>query len=42
MKKTATYILLAIVFISVVSSSCRARDCHGRKKTVKTNMGGWL
>ncbi len=29
--------------MAIVSlDSCRKRDCRGRKKTVKTNMGGWL
>lgn len=42
MKRAATLTVLALVLIGFLASSCRARDCRGRKKTVKTAMGGWL
>jgi hypothetical protein len=38
-KFIALALLAGLVFIS---ESCAKRDCRGRKKTVKTNMGGWL
>ena len=35
-------IYLVLIF-SLCLSSCRThRDCKGRKKTAKTNMGGWI
>ena len=35
-------IYLVLIF-SICLTSCRThRDCKGRKKTAKTNMGGWL
>ena len=43
--KVKRYINVSIAIILLVSiiSSCKThRDCRGRKKTVKTAMGGWL
>jgi ABC-type Fe3+-citrate transport system substrate-binding protein len=41
MKKQA--ILLSMLLLAaVLISSCAHRDCQGRKKTAKTDMGGWL
>jgi hypothetical protein len=44
MKKRFLYIICGLLLTSIIlsSTSCKARDCHGRKKTVKTEMGGWL
>jgi hypothetical protein len=44
MKKLFKYSVVALLLFSFAASvvSCRARDCRGRKKTVKTAMGGWL
>jgi hypothetical protein len=42
MKRFAALTLFALVLIGLLASSCRARDCKGRKKTAKTAMGGWL
>jgi len=47
MKKSMHYIICGLLLVSIVLSSisCRARkpkDCRGRRKTVKTEMGGWL
>ncbi|MCD6068941.1 MAG: hypothetical protein K0S33_3767 [Bacteroidetes bacterium] len=37
-----TLVLSLLSSIVVMESCTKARDCRGRKKTVKTNMGGWL
>ena len=42
MKKAWFYPVLALLCVCLLAGSCRARDCKGRKKTAKTNMGGWL
>jgi hypothetical protein len=47
MKKSLRYIIFGLLIISVALSSisCKARkpkDCKGRRKTAKTEMGGWL
>jgi len=44
MKKFCKYFILSSLLLSFAAStvSCRARDCKGRKKTVKTAMGGWM
>ncbi|HTA63185.1 MAG TPA: hypothetical protein VK835_12045 [Bacteroidia bacterium] len=47
MKKPIHYIVCGLLLVSIVLSSiaCRARkpkDCRGRRKTAKTEMGGWL
>jgi hypothetical protein len=39
--KTISLIIVAILLAAIISS-CRAKDCRGRKKTAKTAMGGWL
>lgn len=41
MKKIFTF-LTAIILAMILLSSCAHRDCQGRKKTCKTEMGGWL
>lgn len=33
---------VSILLLVIVISSCGHRDCQGRKKTVRTEMGGWL
>lgn len=36
-------LILLVILITAFISSCKThRDCKGRKKTVKTAMGGWL
>ena len=41
MKKTV--ILLTVISVTLLFlGSCAHRDCQGHKKTVKTEMGGWL
>lgn len=43
--KVSKYICVSIVIVILIGiiSSCKThRDCKGRKKTVKTAMGGWL
>lgn len=37
-------VVLSLLTSLVIMESCssRARDCKGRRKTAKTNMGGWL
>jgi len=47
MKKSTLYFICGLLLISIALSaiSCKARkhrDCRGRKKTAKTEMGGWL
>jgi hypothetical protein len=42
MKKFFVYSACLLLCFGLLASGCRARDCKGRKKTVKTNMGGWL
>ena len=47
MKKPIHYFICGLLLVSIILSSisCRARkprDCRGRKKTAKTEMGGWL
>jgi hypothetical protein len=37
-----TFILLMLLGIVIYGESCAVRDCKGRRKTAKTNMGGWL
>jgi len=44
MKRSVLYFVCGLLLISIVLS-CKARkprDCRGRKKTAKTEMGGWL
>lgn len=41
MKKNLLFVSLLLLAASILSS-CAHRDCQGRKKTAKTNMGGWL
>lgn len=43
--KAGRFITISIIVVLLVGiiSSCRThKDCRGRKKTVKTAMGGWL
>jgi hypothetical protein len=43
--KAARYLSLAIVALLIAGCiySCRThRDCRGKKKRAKTEMGGWL
>ncbi|MGZ3863707.1 MAG: hypothetical protein ACXVPN_09810 [Bacteroidia bacterium] len=44
MKRFLKHAVVALLLFGFAASavSCRARDCRGRKKTVKTAMGGWL
>jgi hypothetical protein len=35
-------LILTLLSSLVLTESCKKRDCRGRKKTAKTNMGGWL
>jgi len=47
MKRSTLYFVCSLLLVSVALSSisCRAKkpkDCRGKKKTVKTEMGGWL
>lgn len=35
-------ILVLALFLGCMSACKTHRDCKGRKKTVKTAMGGWL
>ncbi|HEX7415431.1 MAG TPA: hypothetical protein VF411_15415 [Bacteroidia bacterium] len=44
MKKLSTYLICGLLLASIVLAftSCKPRDCKGRKKTAKTQMGGWL
>jgi hypothetical protein len=35
-------IVLLLACFALSTISCRARDCKGRRKTAKTQMGGWL
>ena len=37
-----TILVIAILFVGIISSCRTHKDCRGRKKTVKTAMGGWL
>ncbi len=41
-KKYITISVIIIILVCIVSSCKTHRDCRGRKKTVKTAMGGWL
>lgn len=41
-KKKSIHILFVIVALTLFISACAHRDCQGRKKTAKTEMGGWL
>lgn len=41
MKNKVLFFSIALSAI-LVFSSCAHRDCRGHKKTVKTDMGGWL
>jgi hypothetical protein len=34
--------IVGLMLITILVSSCAHRDCLGRKKTAKTDMGGWL
>ena len=43
--RISKYILISLAIVLVIGliSSCKThRDCKGRKKTAKTQMGGWL
>ena len=41
--KTNLNLIVISILITTFISSCKThRDCKGRKKTVKTAMGGWL
>lgn len=40
--KNKTILVLLLVAVTLFVSSCAHRDCQGRKKTAKTDMGGWL
>ena len=44
MKFNKYIIIVAVsILIGTLMTSCKApKDCKGRKKTVKTAMGGWL
>ncbi|MGZ3865901.1 MAG: hypothetical protein ACXVNR_05525 [Bacteroidia bacterium] len=44
MNRFFKFSIISLLLFSFAASivSCRARDCRGRKKTVKTAMGGWL
>jgi len=44
MKLNKYIIIVAVsILIGTLISSCKApKDCKGRRKTVKTAMGGWL
>ncbi|HRH11112.1 MAG TPA: hypothetical protein PLU73_06340 [Bacteroidia bacterium] len=43
MRKTLAYLIL-ISLLGCLAYSCKTRkkDCKGRRKTTKTEMGGWL
>jgi hypothetical protein len=41
LNKYISLIIVGILFTAFISS-CKAKDCRGRKKTAKTAMGGWL
>lgn len=40
--KLFKYICFSVILIGFISSCKTHKDCRGRKKTVKTAMGGWL
>lgn len=40
--KHISLIIISIIILSSINSCKVHRDCKGRKKTVKTAMGGWL
>ena len=40
--KKKLFFLSVLVTVAMTISSCAHRDCQGHKKTVKTEMGGWL
>ena len=40
--KYISLILISAIITAFLSSCKTHRDCKGRKKTVKTAMGGWL
>ncbi len=40
--KYISLILIGVLITALISSCKTHRDCKGRKKTVKTDMGGWL
>lgn len=40
--KKSLLLFSAIMLTLLVLSSCSHRDCQGKKKTCKTEMGGWL
>lgn len=40
--KKSLLLFSAIMLTLLVLSSCAHRDCQGKKKTCKTEMGGWL
>ena len=42
MRKGIYILIVAIVCVSFLTQSCKAKDCKGRRKTTKTAMGGWL
>jgi hypothetical protein len=43
MNKFLRYTFLLVVLFSLLSScKVRKKDCRGKRKTTKTEMGGWL
>ena len=36
------FLLVSSLLYATVACKSRPRDCKGRKKTAKTEMGGWL
>lgn len=43
--KAARYLSLAIIALLIIGFVCACkthRDCRGKKKRAKTEMGGWL
>jgi hypothetical protein len=43
MSKFFRYAFLAIILFSLMSAcKVRKKDCRGKRKTTKTEMGGWL
>ena len=41
-RKPLELIIIASLLLSITYSCKTHKDCRGRKKTVKTAMGGWL
>ncbi|MFL5752315.1 MAG: hypothetical protein ACJ76F_02825 [Bacteroidia bacterium] len=40
--KLAIIALIGCSILMTESCNTRKKDCRGRRKTAKTNMGGWL